>query len=135
MRKTLPATFPSPAGSTSVDFEGVACPSAKSCFAVGALYDKDGTFRTLVEQWTGKGWLILKSPNWTSLGSNTLEDVSCTSATNCWAVGQSSTDSGARPMTPVPAPHAHCTCSPASTAAHATLASFDTSAAAIRSTP
>ena len=86
-------------GSLHVQLSSISCASVKSCFAVGVLYDKDGTFRTLVEQWTGKGWLILKSPNRTSLGTNTLEGVSCTSAADCWAVGQSSTDSGARPMT------------------------------------
>ena len=81
-----------------VQLSSISCASVKSCFAVGSIYD-NGTIKTLVEQWTGKGWLILKSPNRTSLGTNMLEGVSCTSASYCWAVGQSSTDSGARPMT------------------------------------
>ena len=83
------ATFPNPAGSTSVDFEGVDCPSAKSCFAVG--FSQAGkTNKTLVERWNGSKWSVMATPNPAGATNSYLQAVSCASATNCIAVGYSS---------------------------------------------
>jgi hypothetical protein len=81
----------------------VSCPSANDCWAVG-YYAAPGVFsltpsyanQTLVEHNTGSGWAIVSSPNITvpptesnpsGQANNLLLGVSCTSASNCWAVG------------------------------------------------
>jgi len=73
---------------------GVACTTADNCFAVGTYNEGsiNGTFDTLIEHWDGKVWSLVSSPNRSTFGLNTLEDVSCPSASSCFAVGQSSTD-------------------------------------------
>jgi len=42
---------------------------------------------TLVEAWNGTKWSIITSPNPNTSGEDTLNGVSCTSSTNCVAVG------------------------------------------------
>ena len=69
---------------------GVSCIAANACVAVGD-YGTDKT-RTLVESWDGKKWSIVPSAN---EGVSSLSAVSCTSATNCTAVGQSQSNGGA----------------------------------------
>jgi hypothetical protein len=61
---------------------GVSCDSASSCTAVG----KAGT-KTFAERWNGTSWSISSTPNPSPSVESTLEDVSCTSSTNCLAVG------------------------------------------------
>jgi len=46
-----------------------------------------GLYRTLIAQWNGSSWTIAASPNTNAMQSNLLNGVTCTSATNCWAVG------------------------------------------------
>ena len=66
--------------------QGVSCPSATSCTAVGAAENhSSGTLRSLVERWNGKTWTLVASPNPT--GPAVLYAVSCPTATNCTAVG------------------------------------------------
>ena len=80
------ATFPSPPGSSTAGFEGVTCPSATSCLAVGS--SRVGkTTKTLVEQWNGRKWSVLTSPNPAGATSSSFKAVACASATNCFAVG------------------------------------------------
>ncbi len=66
----------------------VTCSSASHCWAVG-YYDKSGggAFRTLTEESTGSGWVIVSSPDFGTDVSNVLQGVTCASATTCWAVG------------------------------------------------
>jgi hypothetical protein len=80
-------SFPN-AGSSSVDFEGVDCPTAKSCFAVG-FRQVGKTTRTLVERWNGTKWSVMTSPNPAGAANSYLQAVSCPSATSCFAVGYS----------------------------------------------
>jgi len=80
---------PNPSPSTSIrrnTLLGVACMSASSCVAVGS-YDKAHTGQTLVESWSGSGgkWTVISSPD--AGTDNQLNAVSCTSSTNCIAVG------------------------------------------------
>ena len=82
------APFPKPAGASAVDFEGVSCPTAKSCVAVGS-YIRARTYKTLVEHWNGSKWSVVTSPNLAG-ASSYLQAVSCASATRCFAVGHSS---------------------------------------------
>jgi hypothetical protein len=69
---------------------GVTCSSASDCWAVGVHYissvDVD---KTLIEHWNGTAWSIVASPNTSATQDNNLSDVTCASASNCWAVGQS----------------------------------------------
>jgi hypothetical protein len=74
-------------GSNDV-LDGVSCPSALDCTAVGYEDDGDGTDQTLIESWDGTSWTITPSPDvGGSDDANTLAGVSCVSPTDCVAVG------------------------------------------------
>ena len=65
----------------------VSCSSATSCTAVGNYYDTSAsTPKTLIESWNGGSWSIVPSPSPGS-SNNDLSGVSCTSSSNCTAVG------------------------------------------------
>jgi hypothetical protein len=70
-------------------FDGVSCPSAKNCVAVG--FNGDGA---LDESWNGSVWTMGSpgEPDGTLGGS--LTAVSCSSADSCMAVGVRGADSG-----------------------------------------
>src|SRR2546423_1807945 len=71
---------------------GVTCPSATECWAVCYSINRSGSlglFRTLIAQWNGISWTVVPSPNTNATESNLLYGVTCTSETNCWAVGYS----------------------------------------------
>lgn len=65
---------------------GVTCNSANDCWAVG-LYVLTDFNQTLVEHWDGTSWSVVTSANTSARESNRLNAVSCTSASDCWAVG------------------------------------------------
>ena len=96
---TLWLTMPSPNLLSLQDniLSGVTCTSGPQCFAVGAYTNQtaNGNFyQTLIEQWDGKTWSIAPSPNInpdSTQANNQLLSVTCTSATNCFAVGYYST--------------------------------------------
>jgi hypothetical protein len=54
--------------------------SASDCWAVGT----SGTYTQVIAQNAGSGWSVVSSPS--SYGSG-LGGVSCTSSSDCWAVG------------------------------------------------
>jgi hypothetical protein len=66
---------------------GVACPSASDCWAVGYSDVAGSHSQTLIEHWDGSSWTIVSSPNSSTSESNFLLGITCTSATDCWAVG------------------------------------------------
>lgn len=68
----------------------VACASATDCWAVGSSISAE-VQRTLILRWDGTSWSIVASPNSVAADANHLNDVACTSATDCWAVGHSRT--------------------------------------------
>jgi hypothetical protein len=80
---------------TGSGVDAVSCTSVTFCMAVGS-YAATGTFKMLVEEWDGSRWSIVPSPappginGGTGLGAyvSYLSAVSCTSTTNCTAVGQ-----------------------------------------------
>ena len=80
-------TIPTPTGATESDLAGIACPLAMQCVAVGQYRDAANNSLTLAETWHGSTWSIQSTPN--PLGStlNQLNGVSCTSPTQCTAVG------------------------------------------------
>jgi hypothetical protein len=75
----VPAAADNPLG-------GVTCASAGNCWAVGGYVTSVGRVGTLTEHFDGSVWTIVSSPN-APKGRSQLADVSCTSATDCWAVG------------------------------------------------
>ena len=83
---------PKVAGSSYNVLNGVSCTGAAFCVAVGSELDAH-TFwtKTVVEQWNGKTWSTVASPNPSS--TSHLEAVSCSSTTSCSAVGDYSSRS------------------------------------------
>jgi hypothetical protein len=75
----------------------VSCTSTTSCFAVGWFGHiegpRDTLIETLVERWDGASWAIVPSPN-PGVQETELFGVSCTSTTNCFAVGDTGDEQG-----------------------------------------
>ncbi|HET7018331.1 MAG TPA: hypothetical protein VFI65_30715 [Streptosporangiaceae bacterium] len=70
---------------------GVFCNSASDCWAVGEIKNKDNTVNQVLH-WTGKKWFSVKVPNQAGTAKGDFSElfaVRCTSAKNCWAVGDS----------------------------------------------
>lgn len=82
---------PTPAlpGGSGGALDGVSCPSAGDCWAVGSrghVAPATGTEHTLAEHWNGTAWTIASTPG-PATPTTTLESVSCPSRTDCEAVG------------------------------------------------
>ncbi len=69
----------------------VTCVSANDCWAVGSYTNSNNQSQTLIEHYDGTAWSIVDSPNTSPLRPNVLNGVTCVSANNCWAVGDSLT--------------------------------------------
>jgi hypothetical protein len=75
----------------SSQLNSVFCLSADDCWSVGYTITKPGDDRNQVLHWTGKRWFSVTVPNQGGTGkgdSSQLGAVRCTSASDCWAVGQ-----------------------------------------------
>ena len=86
---TLAAT-PNPAGASGGhnDLSGITCVSATDCWAVGEYGANTRQHRTLALRWDGSSWSQVTTPNpGGPPGAWFLAAVSCTAASNCWAVG------------------------------------------------
>jgi hypothetical protein len=73
----------------------VACESTSECWAVGdSLGNGDPLTQTLIQEYNGTAWSVVASAD---LGSawGSLSGVTCVSASECWAVGYSTTDKNA----------------------------------------
>ena len=78
---------PDPAGAVGGFLEGVSCASASDCWAVGFSTDETGAaVSTLAEHWDGRAWSIAPGPA-TGQAYGQLDGVTCISASDCWAVG------------------------------------------------
>jgi CARDB len=92
----------SPNNATSENYlenylSGVTCASASDCWAVGSYFDYgENTSHMLIEHWNGTTWSIVTSPNASTTESNDLRGVTCTSASDCWAVGSYVTGTSSR---------------------------------------
>jgi len=64
----------------------VTCASTTFCFAVGS-YDTQLVTSTLAERWDGTAWSIVSTPNPSGSPDSELLGVTCTSTSNCFAVG------------------------------------------------
>jgi hypothetical protein len=92
---------PAPAGSEFPTLEGVSCPSADSCTAVGAA-EVNGTGEAVADSWNGSAWSSqTTSPLPPHRSASGLNGVSCPSATYCVAVGGTSSRSFSYPLAEV----------------------------------
>jgi hypothetical protein len=64
----------------------VACPAATGCVAVG-YSGTPNTQAALIELWNGKSWQAVAAPLPKNTFSSSLDGISCTSTTDCVAVG------------------------------------------------
>jgi hypothetical protein len=87
-------TTPSPSRSVlglepDSELHGVSCSSATACTAVGTFYNRSRAQVTLAEVWNGTSWTVQTTPNPSvaMYGNSGLDAVSCSSATDCTAVG------------------------------------------------
>ncbi|MGO9876617.1 MAG: hypothetical protein ACLPVY_22820 [Acidimicrobiia bacterium] len=81
---------PVPTSTTRPNLVSVACPSTTSCFAVGSVQifsDRSSMTTTLVDRWDGTKWSIVASPTVSDAIGDSLSDVSCSTTTDCFAVG------------------------------------------------
>ncbi len=85
-----------PAGTKSFDWSGFSCAPATSCTAVGTYVGSNGHSETLIETWRAGKPVIESSPNVASAVNSYLSAVSCTSSTQCSAVGDSGNSVGVR---------------------------------------
>jgi len=87
---------PNPSGAEDSSLQGVSCPSASGCTAVGDFVPSSTSSPrvTLAERWNGTAWAIEPTPNPAGSTASELNGVSCTSATSCTAVGYYSASSG-----------------------------------------
>src|SRR5207249_3824675 len=81
---------PNVTGNTYIYLNAVTCASASQCWAVGD-YAAGSAGQTLIERWDGSSWTIVSSPPNTSSDAYNLFGVTCESASDCWAVGQTYT--------------------------------------------
>jgi hypothetical protein len=95
------ATQSTPNATTAVSsvLNGVSCPTATDCVAVGKDTNSSGRGYALAEQWNGTAWTLQSVPNPPSAkkySAASLSGVSCPTATDCMAVGTASNKSGAQ---------------------------------------
>ena len=73
---------------------GVSCPSATTCTAVGSYTNSAGSQAALAERWDGTSWTFQTTPSPSGASSSALNGVSCASPTACIAVGSYTTSPG-----------------------------------------
>lgn len=85
-----------PTGAKSSSLSGISCASSEACTAVGRYVNSSSVEAPLAERWNGKEWLIQETKTPAEATASSLGGVSCTSSTECTAVGyyknSSSTD-------------------------------------------
>src|SRR6201999_4343105 len=82
-----------PVGATHSALQALDCTKTTACTAVGGWTGISGQ-ATLVERWDGTSWAIQTSPNDPNSAGSVLQEVHCSSATYCTAVGKWITKSG-----------------------------------------
>lgn len=82
---TLQAAAIPPGGSSGLD--GVSCPTASTCFAVGTGTDSGGSTVPLAEKWDGTRWTIQATPEPAGAFIGALLAVSCRDTGGCTAAG------------------------------------------------
>ena len=83
-----------PAGAASSELDGVSCPAAGICTAVGSYVTASGVTAALAERWTGGRWMPQPVPSPAGAQSALLSAVSCPRPRTCVAVGNYTTAAG-----------------------------------------
>ncbi len=78
---------PAPTGSKYNLLWGVSCASSTACIAVGEYTNSSGIRQPLAEKWNGTAWSLQEPSLPTGRKGGILRGVSCTSSTECTAVG------------------------------------------------
>lgn len=78
---------PAPGGSSEPRLDGVSCPLATDCMAVGGYTSWSHDDKSLAEQWNGTQWAIQAAPNDPTRPLGSFSGVSCATASDCTAVG------------------------------------------------
>jgi hypothetical protein len=83
---------PSASSSNSNALFDVSCSSASNCWSIGYYYTgiiaaANGHWQSLTEHWNNGVWELASSPNADTQRDNFVRGVTCTSAENCWAIG------------------------------------------------
>jgi hypothetical protein len=91
---------PTPAlpGGNGGGFFDATCVTTSDCWAVGAVLGAAGggsPTGSLAEHWDGTRWSIVPSPTPSGAVGAILQSVTCTTRSNCWAVGFGTDDTGA----------------------------------------
>ena len=83
------------AGSTLI---GAACASSGNCWAVGSYLTSQGGGLNQALHWNGRRWSLVSTPHpGTSASFSGLASIRCTSAIDCWAVGNYEPNSSSGP--------------------------------------
>jgi hypothetical protein len=83
-------TTPAVPGRSDSWFEGVSCTASTACTAAGYAsvgHSSESIPQSLAMRWNGSSWSIQTTPNTEGGGATYLNDVSCSSATSCLAIG------------------------------------------------
>jgi hypothetical protein len=84
-------TFPSAnTGTKDNVLLSATCASSSDCWTVGYFKDASLVYHGLIQHWNGTLWSVATSPP-PPTQSNVVVSVTCTSASNCWAVGRIAT--------------------------------------------
>ena len=92
---------PKPEGKSDTWLEAVSCTSASACTATGYAANGHGAgsiWTTLAERWNGTKWEVQSTPNQEGAINSYLNGVSCSSATDCLAIGTYTNGSGEMPL-------------------------------------
>jgi hypothetical protein len=84
---------PNVKGSLSDSLSGIVAITTNNIWAVGSYNNASNNSQTLIEHWNGSKWSIVSSPNVVSV-ANSLAAISAISATDIWAVGSVSGNTG-----------------------------------------
>jgi hypothetical protein len=90
-------TVPLPAGTLAAFPSAVSCSAADDCTAVGT-YATQTQELSLAERWNGFAWSLETVPTPAGAFATTLSSVSCTSASDCEAVGGAVSQTGSGPL-------------------------------------
>ena len=71
------------------EFNGISCATVSNCVAVGDRLNSKGAEVALAQVWNGTSWSITKTISPAGAEQSELSGVSCASASDCLAVGQS----------------------------------------------
>ncbi len=106
-KKWAKVIVPDPAGTTTGvvnELLGLSYTASANCWAAGFYANLDGGptapagFDQLLH-WNGRKWRLVSAPNPAGTGAGALSElhgVTCSAASNCWAVGQASNVGGER---------------------------------------